>query len=458
MARLFGTDGVRGVANTELTCELAYRLGQAAAVFLGKNIVVGKDTRLSGDMLESALAAGIMSAGGTELSVGIIPTPAVALLVRELHADGGAVISASHNPPEYNGIKLFDAEGYKLPDEVEDKIEEFIKQGGLEGAAARAKEGVEGEDAAAMLPGDEVGVALPVDEACEIYIEHAVQSVRAQGIDFSGMRIALDTGHGASSLTSAEAFRRLGAEVIAINEDFDGIDINVNCGSTHLEPLAQLMRESGADVGVAHDGDADRVMLMTPDGTEIDGDMVEAVCALDMKRRGCLPEDTVVSTVMCNLGFVHAMRDNGITVVQTKVGDRYVLEEMRAKGYAIGGEQSGHMILLGHNSTGDGLMTACQFLAAVKRAGTPVADVVSIMKKFPQTLINVRVRDKHAVEGNEAIAAAVAKAEEALGDSGRVLLRPSGTEPVVRVMVEAEDADAAKAHAEAIAAVVEAEI
>lgn len=458
MARLFGTDGVRGVANTELTCELAYRLGQAAAVFLGKNIVVGKDTRLSGDMLESALAAGIMSAGGIELSVGIIPTPAVALLVRELHADGGAVISASHNPPEYNGIKLFDAEGYKLPDEVEDKIEEFIKKGGLEGAAARAEEGADGEDAAAMLPGDEVGVALPVDEACEIYIEHAVQSVRAQGIDFSGMRIALDTGHGASSLTSAEAFRRLGAEVIAINEDFDGIDINVNCGSTHLEPLAQLMCESGADVGVAHDGDADRVMLMTPDGTEIDGDMVEAVCALDMKRRGCLPEDTVVSTVMCNLGFVHAMRDNGITVVQTKVGDRYVLEEMRAKGYAIGGEQSGHMILLEHNSTGDGLMTACQFLAAVKRAGMPVADVVSIMKKFPQTLINVRVRDKHAVEGNEAIAAAVAKAEEALGDSGRVLLRPSGTEPVVRVMVEAEDADAAKAHAEAIAAVVEAEI
>lgn len=458
MARLFGTDGVRGVANTELTCELAYRLGQAAAVFLGKNIVVGKDTRLSGDMLESALAAGIMSAGGTELSVGIIPTPAVALLVRELHADGGAVISASHNPPEYNGIKLFDAEGYKLPDEVEDKIEEFIKQGGLEGAADRAEEGAEGEDAAAMLPGDEVGVALPVDEACEIYIEHAVQSVRAQGIDFSGMRIALDTGHGASSLTSAEAFRRLGAEVIAINEDFDGTDINVNCGSTHLKPLAQLMRESGADVGVAHDGDADRVMLMTPDGTEIDGDMVEAVCALDMKRRGCLPEDTVVSTVMCNLGFVHAMRDNGITVVQTKVGDRYVLEEMRAKGYAIGGEQSGHMILLEHNSTGDGLMTACQFLAAVKRADMPVADVVSIMKKFPQTLINVRVRDKHAVEGNEAIAAAVAKAEEALGDSGRVLLRPSGTEPVVRVMVEAEDADAAKTHAEAIAAVVEAEI
>ena len=453
MARLFGTDGVRGVANTELTCELAYRLGQAAAVFLGKNIVVGKDTRLSGDMLESALAAGIMSAGGTELSVGIIPTPAVALLVRELHADGGAVISASHNPPEYNGIKLFDAQGFKLPDEVEDKIEEFIKQGGLEGAASRGEADGEG-----MLPGDEVGVALPVEEAREIYIEHAVQSVRAQGVDFSGMRIALDTGHGASSLTSAEAFRRLGAEVIVINEDFNGTDINVSCGSTHLEPLRALMKESGADVGVAHDGDADRVMLMTPEGTEIDGDMVEAVCALDMKERGCLPADTVVSTVMCNLGFVHAMRDRGITVVQTKVGDRYVLEEMRDKGYAIGGEQSGHMILLEHNSTGDGLMTACQFLAAVKRSGKSVSDVVSIVKKYPQTLINVKVKDKHAVEGNAAIAEAVAAAEAALGDTGRVLLRPSGTEPVVRVMVEAEDAAAAQAHAQKIASVVEREI
>lgn len=458
MARLFGTDGVRGVANTELTCELAYRLGQAAAVFLGKNIVVGKDTRLSGDMLESALAAGIMSAGGTELSVGIIPTPAVALLVRELHADGGAVISASHNPPEYNGIKLFDAEGYKLPDEVEDKIEEFIKQGGLEGAAARAKEGAEGEDAAAMLPGDEVGVALPVDEACEIYIEHAVQSVRAQGIDFSGMRIALDTGHGASSLTSAEAFRRLGAEVIAINEDFDGTDINVNCGSTHLEPLAQLMRESGADVGVAHDGDADRVMLMTPDGTEIDGDMVEAVCAIDLKQRGLLAGDTAVSTVMANLGLTHALRDAGINLIQTKVGDRYVLEAMREGGYVIGGEQSGHTIFLEHNSTGDGLVTALQFLAACKRAGKSAGEAAKAMTRFPQTLINVRVKDKHAADGNQAIADAVAAAEAALGEDGRVLLRPSGTEPVVRVMVEAMDEQAAEQHAKAIAEVVEREI
>ena len=253
-------------------------------------------------------------------------------------------------------------------------------------------------------------------------------------------------------------FEELGAQVTAISTDPNGENINVNCGSTHLEPLRALMKESGADVGVAHDGDADRVMLMTPEGTEIDGDMVEAVCALDMKQRGCLSADTVVSTVMCNLGFVHAMRDHGITVVQTKVGDRYVLEEMRDKGYAIGGEQSGHVILLEHNSTGDGLMTACQFLAAVKRSGKGVSDVVSIMKKYPQTLINVKVKDKHAVEGNAAVADAVAAAEAALGDAGRVLLRPSGTEPVVRVMVEAEDADTAQAHAQQIASVVEREI
>lgn len=454
MARLFGTDGVRGVANVELTCEMAYRLGQASAVFLGKTIVVGKDTRLSGDMLEAAMIAGITSAGGTALLAGVIPTPAVALLVRELSAAGGAVISASHNPPEYNGIKLFDAQGYKLPDAVEDEIEAFITGGGLEGAVARAK--AEGEEDAAMPSGPELGVAIEVEDAVEIYIEHAAQSIRAQGLDFSGMHIALDTGHGASSLTSPAALRRLGAEVTLINDDYDGTDINVKCGSTHLEPLRELMAECGADVGIAHDGDADRVMMVTPDGSEIDGDIVEAVCALDMKERGVLSGNTAVTTVMCNLGFVHAMRDAGIDVVQTKVGDRYVLEEMREHGYAIGGEQSGHMILLEHNSTGDGLMTACQFLAAVKRSGKSVQDAVKVMTRFPQTLVNVRVADKQAVAESADVAAAVKAAEEALGQDGRVLLRPSGTEPVVRVMVEALDAEAAEAHARAIAAVVEA--
>ena len=244
----------------------------------------------------------------------------------------------------------------------------------------------------------------------------------------------------------------MGAEVSVINDDFDGMDINVRCGSTHLEPLRALMAETGADVGIAHDGDADRVMLMAPDGTEIDGDMVEAVCALDMRERGVLAGDTVVSTVMCNFGFVRAMKEMGINVVQTKVGDRYVLEAMREHGYSIGGEQSGHMILLDHNSTGDGLMTACQFLAAVIRSGKPVAEAIQVMEKMPQTLINVRVNDKHAVEDSAEVAAAVASAEEALGEDGRVLLRPSGTEPVVRVMVAAVDPAAAPAHPEMVRA------
>lgn len=473
MARLFGTDGVRGIANVELTCEMAYRLGQAAAIYLGKTIVVGRDTRRSGDMLGAALSAGIMSAGGTVLEAGIIPTPGVALLVREMRAAGGAVISASHNPPEYNGIKLFDAQGFKLPDAVEDEIEAFIVRGGLEGEVARAEEvaweaaQAAGADAVAdatsylaseikMPSGAEVGVAIELEKSCDIYIDHVARSIEEQGISFEGLRIALDTGHGASALTSPEALRRLGAEVFVINDDFNGMDINVQCGSTHLEPLRELMAETGADVGIAHDGDADRVMLMTPDGTEIDGDMVEAVCALDMRERGVLAGDAVVSTVMANFGFVRAMREAGINVVQTKVGDRYVLEAMREHGYSIGGEQSGHMILLDHNSTGDGLMTACQFLAAVLRSGKPVGEAIRVMEKMPQTLINVRVADKHAVDASAEVAAAVAAAEEALGDDGRVLLRPSGTEPVVRVMVEAVDPAAARSHAEAIAAVVEA--
>lgn len=473
MARLFGTDGVRGIANVELTCEMAYRLGQAAAIYLGKTIVVGRDTRRSGDMLGAALSAGIISAGGTVLEAGIIPTPGVALLVREMRAAGGAVISASHNPPEYNGIKLFDAQGFKLPDAVEDEIEAFIVRGGLEGEVARAEEiawevaQAAGTDAVAdatsymaseikMPSGAEVGVAIELEKSCDIYIDHVARSIEEQGISFEGLRIALDTGHGASALTSPEALRRLGAEVFVINDDFNGMDINVQCGSTHLEPLRELMAETGADVGIAHDGDADRVMLMTPDGTEIDGDMVEAVCALDMRERGVLAGDAVVSTVMANFGFVRAMREAGINVVQTKVGDRYVLEAMREHGYSIGGEQSGHMILLDHNSTGDGLMTACQFLAAVLRSGKPVGEAIRVMEKMPQTLINVRVADKHAVDASAEVAAAVAAAEEALGDDGRVLLRPSGTEPVVRVMVEAVDPAAARSHAEAIAAVVEA--
>ncbi len=444
MARLFGTDGVRGVANKELTCDMAFKLGQAAVAFKGRTILVGKDTRLSGDMLESAVAAGIMSMGGTALLAGIIPTPAIALLTRELHCDGGIVISASHNPPEYNGIKIFDGQGFKLPDAVEDEIEAFMARGG-----ASTDE---------LPSGDEVGVAVPVEDAAEMYIQHAVSTATDDGINFDGMKIALDVGHGASCMTSPEALRRLGADVTVINEDFCGTDINVKCGSTHLEPLRDLIAQTGAEVGIAHDGDADRVMLMDADGNEIDGDMVEAVCAIDLKQRGKLAGDTAVSTVMANLGLTHALRDAGINLIQTKVGDRYVLEAMREGGYVIGGEQSGHTIFLEHNSTGDGLVTAIQFLCACKRAGKTAGEAAKTMTRFPQTLINVRVNDKHAVEGNAAVAEAVASAEEALGEDGRVLLRPSGTEPVVRVMVEAADQAQAEAHAKAIAEVVEREI
>ena len=441
--RLFGTDGVRGVANIELTCPLAFRLGQAAVRFQGPRILVGKDTRLSGDMLEASVCAGITSMGGTALTAGIIPTPAIALLTKQLECDGGIVISASHNPPEYNGIKLFDRSGFKLPDEVEDEIQEAIESGTLDNERPA---------------GDAVGTIEAVPDAVERYVRHAVESVRAQDANLAGMKIALDCGHGASSMTSYEALERLGADTRVMNDTFTGLDINVECGSTNLEPLKKYVAEVGADVGIAHDGDADRVMLVDSEGREIDGDMMEAVLALDMKKRGCLPNDTAVSTVMCNLGFTRYLESQGISVVQTKVGDRYVLEEMRAKGHAVGGEQSGHLILLEYNTTGDGLMTAVQFLAALGRLGLSANDAAQLYERCPQELINVRVSDKDAVKTNDAVMAAVKAAEDEMGKSGRVLLRPSGTEPVVRVMVEAFDDEAAKRHCRTIADVVIAEL
>lgn len=449
MARMFGTDGVRGIANEELTCEIAYKLGQAAVVFLGKRIVVGKDTRISGDMLEAAVCAGIMSAGGTALTTGVLPTPGIAYVVRAAHCDGGIVISASHNPPQYNGIKFFDGEGFKLPDSIEDEIEAFCEAGGLE---AGAFNGVE------RAAGDAVGTITSLENARELYIEHAVTSVREQGIDFSGLHVAIDAGHGAASATTPEAFRRLGARVSVINNNYNGTDINVACGSTNLDALAALMRTSGADVGIAHDGDADRVMLMTAQGDIIDGDFIAATIALDKHARGELPGDTVVSTVMCNFGFVRAMREAGICVVQTKVGDRYVLEEMRAHGYSVGGEQSGHMILLDYNSTGDGLVTAVQYLAAVLRSESGLAGAAGVMRRFPQMLVNVQVRDKATLAENARIAQAVRAAEDELGEQGRVLIRPSGTEPLVRVMVEADTQKTAEQLARELARVVEAEL
>jgi phosphoglucosamine mutase len=441
---LFGTDGVRGVANTELTCDMAYKLGQAAVRFLGKTIVVGKDTRLSGDMLGSALNAGIMSMGGMVLDAGIIPTPGVAFLVRELHGDGGIVISASHNPPEYNGIKFFDSQGFKLTENAEEEVEKYVLDRG-----ARSDD---------LPSGDEVGVVLPVEDACDLYVQHAISSLQDKTLDFSKLIIALDTGHGASSLTTAEALVQLGATVHVINDDFNGIDINVQCGSTHLEPVRQLVAEKGAHIGIAHDGDADRVMFVDELGDEIDGDVVETVCALDLQKRGLLRDDTVVSTVMCNLGFTKAMDAAGITVIQTQVGDKYVLNEMRKRNASIGGEQSGHMIFLDHNSTGDGLITALQFLAACLRNDQPVSATASLMQRFPQELINVRVSDKQAALESAVVAEAIADAETRLAGSGRVLVRPSGTEPLVRVMVEAATPEEALSYARQIADVIEREL
>lgn len=443
MTRLFGTDGVRGIANIELTPELAFRLGEAAGHFLGDRgrgrIVVGRDTRRSGEMLEAALVAGICSGGADALVAGIVPTPAVALLVREFEADGGVVISASHNAPEYNGIKFFSREGFKLPDEVEDDIEAFC-------SAERDWERPHGSG---------IGTIEPIDDAVERYIEHCVGTI---SVDLTGLTIAVDCGHGAASVTTAEALRRLGAEVISVNCDWDGMDINVGCGSTNLGPVAEIVASNEVDFGIAHDGDADRVLAVDELGCEVDGDVIMAICAARMHDAGRLPLDTVVSTVMCNLGFEVAMKNRGITVIKTKVGDRYVLENLRTSGAMLGGEQSGHIIFLEHNTTGDGLVTALQLASVLKETRQPLSELRRVMKRFPQVLINVPVADKHRLGTNAAVADAIRQIEVELGESGRVLVRPSGTEPLVRVMAEAADEAAAAEAVDRLVAVVKAEL
>lgn len=438
MARLFGTDGIRGIVNSELTNEIAYRLGQAVVGFKGKRVLVARDTRNSGEMLENALVAGVESAGGDAYLAGIIPTPAVAYLVRKYNMDAGVMISASHNPPQYNGLKVFNNEGFKLTDSEEDKIEEFIKDGGLESAEG-------------LADGDKCGQVFELKQATKDYCDFVVDSVVSQGVDFKGLKVALDVGHGASYATSAEVLGRLGAEVHVMNDDYNGVDINVNCGSTHLDSLHELVRTTGADVGVAHDGDADRVMMVSANGTEIDGDVVLAICAQDLDARGQLKRKTVVGTVMSNLGLAHYLRNANISLSTTKVGDRYVLEEMLKQGYNIGGEQSGHVILLDYNTTGDGLMTAVQFLAAIKRIGKSVDEAISAFEHFPQVLINVHVDDKEQAFDNKDVKEVIDEAEKQLQGNGRVLLRPSGTEPVIRVMVEANDENLANELANKIA-------
>lgn len=424
MSRLFGTDGVRGVANSELTPELVFRLGEAAGHFLAQEgkgrIVVGRDTRRSGHMLEAALVSGITSSGADAFLLGVIPTPAVAHLVRELEADGGVVISASHNPPEYNGIKFFSRNGFKLPDDLEDEIESFC-------AACRDWERPVGEG---------VGHCIYPADPLEAYVAHACSTV-PDGL--SGMRIALDCGHGAAYAASPLAFERLGAEVVSINCDYNGMDINVGCGSTHLGQLKELVARGGFDLGIAHDGDADRMLAVDEKGNEVDGDQIMAICAAEMSQAGTLAGNTVVSTVMANLGFEVSMRERGINVVKTKVGDRYVLEQMQAMDANLGGEQSGHIIFLEHNTTGDGLVTALQLARVVRTSGKPLSQLTNVMTRYPQVLRNVHVADKMRLSTSKAIESAIQAAEAELGDTGRVLVRASGTEPLVRVMAEAAD-------------------
>lgn len=436
--RIFGTDGVRGVANTQLDSKLAFDLGRAAVKFLGKRLVMGRDTRRSGDMLGAALAAGIMSRGGDVYDAGVIPTPAVALITSRGGYDGAVMISASHNPPKYNGIKFFSAEGFKLPDALEDEMQAYIEAG------CPTEDGSEPY-------GGSLGKLTVLADAREMYIANAVDSLGSQDVSLEGLKIVVDCAHGASCKTTPEALERLGADVIAINTGYDGDDINVGCGSTDLGQVRQAVLDNGADVGLAHDGDADRLQAVDELGNPIDGDQIEAICAIDLRDRGLLAGNAVVSTVMCNLGLKKTMEREGIAIECTKVGDRYVLERMREKGYVLGGEQSGHMIFLQHNTTGDGLITALNLLSVLKRSGKRMSELAQVMPKYPQALVNVEVGDKSIFETDDRVADLIDREKQALGDEGNVLVRASGTEQLIRVMVEAADDETAQSVASRIA-------
>ena len=440
---IFGTDGVRGVANADLSCDLAFRLGRAATKFLGPDICIGRDTRLSGTMLESALTAGIMAEGGRPHCCGVIPTPAVALLTVQNELDGGIVISASHNPPEFNGIKFFSRKGMKLPDAVEEEISAWVMS--------------EEAMAADTLPtGAGVGHIIKMKDARKAYVDHAISTL--DGLKLDGLVVAVDCGHGASCQTTPAALQRLGATVHAINTDYCGTDINVECGSTHLEPLRELVLRTHADIGLAHDGDADRVLFVDSEGNEIDGDYILAICGSDLAARGKLANSEIVSTVMCNLGFSIAMKEQGFEMVQTAVGDRYVLERMLEDGAVIGGEQSGHLIFRSYSTTGDGLLSALQVLRILREKEKPLSEISHLLTLFPQKLVNVHVEKKLPFEERPAIGEAVKKVEAELGDRGRVLLRYSGTESLCRIMVECEDENKVSEYANELADVVAREL
>ncbi len=444
MGRLFGTDGVRGLANADLTAELALDLAVAAAHVLGDVgafgghegrpvAVVGRDTRASGEFLEAAVVAGLASAGVDVWRVGALPTPAIAFLTAELDADLGVVLSASHNPMPDNGIKLLARGGHKLADDVEDAIEKRMNEQWTRPTGAA------------------VGRVSDHLEGAELYVAHLLSTVPHP---LAGITVVVDGANGAASYVGPEALRRAGATVVEIHTAPDGLNINDNCGSTHLGDLVAAVREHGADAGVAFDGDADRCLAVDANGDIVDGDHALAILGLAMRERGVLAHDTVVATVMANLGFQLAAQEAGLTVVETGVGDRYVLEAMREGAFVLGGEQSGHVILAEHATTGDGVLTALHLLARVAQSGRSLADLASVVQKLPQVLINVRDVDKSRVTSDPVLLAAVAEAETELGRTGRVLLRSSGTEPVVRVMVEAATHDQAQAVADRLAEVV----
>ncbi|MEJ2579559.1 MAG: phosphoglucosamine mutase [Kineosporiaceae bacterium] len=442
MGRLFGTDGVRGLANGELTAELAVDLAVAAAHVRGEagafaghrpRAIVGRDPRASGEFLSAAVIAGLASAGVDVEDAGVLPTPAIAGLVAETGADIGVMLSASHNPMPDNGIKFFAKGGHKLPDEVEDQIERRI-----------------GEQWRRPV-GDGVGRVRRMPQPEELYVARLLNTVPHR---LEGLRVVVDCAHGAASTVSPRALREAGAEVVVIGAEPTGLNINDGYGSTHLERLRDAVISNEADAGIAHDGDADRCLAIDHLGREIDGDQIMAILALAFRERGALRENTLVTTVMSNLGLRLAMEREGIRTAQTAVGDRYVLEEMRAHGYSLGGEQSGHVVMLDHATTGDGVLTGLHLLARMAQTGRSLAELASVMQRLPQVLVNVPGVDKSRAAEDAELAAAVAKAEAQLGGTGRVLLRSSGTEPLVRVMVEAAEADLAREVADYLAAVV----
>ncbi|SDZ10149.1 phosphoglucosamine mutase [Proteiniborus ethanoligenes] len=444
MGRLFGTDGVRGIANKDLTSELAFKIGRAGAYVLAKNkkdvkIVVGMDTRISGDMLEAALVSGICSVGADVISVGIVPTPAVAYLTRALNAEAGVVISASHNPVEYNGIKIFSGTGHKLNDEVEEEIESYI---------------LDDIEVPLNPTGGEVGKRIIIDDGVKRYTDYIRKSI---SVDFKGIKVAMDCGNGAVYKAAPELIKDLGAEVEVIHNNPNGVNINVNCGSTKPEEVQKLVLDTKADIGLSFDGDADRLIAVDEKGNIVDGDHIMAICGLHLKEKGMLKQDTIVATIMSNLGLDICLKEEHIGLIKTKVGDRYVIEEMLKGGYSLGGEQSGHVIFLDYNTTGDGLLTALQLIAAIKERGEKLSKLAGIMTSLPQILINAKVsnENKNAYLEDEIIKEEIRKLEEKFHGEGRVLIRPSGTEPLVRVMIEGKDQEEITLMAKNLANIIE---